>query len=191
MTGPAKRTKVGRPPPPKHKETRKNQSKQPDYWNGHDIKTDATLVHELFHGRTIRNQGRARTVFPSNERGAIEALRRLLLHGLQRAGWMVEVKNDEVLQTLVELVQALDPNGDTPRKFEIGFRARGNRSDLAADLQIMLCVHEHLMEDKDKKKKSAVSLAGETFHLSRKGVFKALRRAEERLKKRWALEKRL
>jgi hypothetical protein len=188
MTGPAKRTKVGRPSPPKHKETRKNQSKQPDYWNGHDTKTDATLVHELFHGRMIRNQGRARTVFPSNEREAIEALQRLLLHGLQRAGWMVEVKNDEVLQTLVELVQALDPNGDTPRKLEIGFRAPGNRSDLAADLQIMLCVNELLMEN--KKKKSAVSLAGETFHLSRKGVFKALRRAEEHLKKRWTLEKR-
>ena len=108
-----------------------------------------------------------------------------------RGGWLRLKTTNFTEARPSKFVQALDPNGDTPRKFEIGFRARGNRSDLAADLQIMLCVHEHLMEDKDKKKKSAVSLAGETFHLSRKGVFEALRRAEERLKKTWALEKRL
>jgi hypothetical protein len=158
--------------------------KAPDaYWQGHDPRDDGRLVRELFDGRIVRNEGRAKTKFPNNEPEAIEALLRLLSYGLKRFP-----QKDEFSEALTKLIFALNPNADTPRKLEIGFRAPGNRSDLAADVQIMLCVNELLMEG--KKKKSAVSLAGETFHLSRKGVFKALRRAEEHLKKRWALEKR-
>ena len=157
--------------------------KAPDaYWQGHDPRDDGRLVRELFDGRIVRNEGRAKTKFPNNDE-AIEALLRLLSHGLKRFP-----QKDEFSEALTKLIFALNPNGRTPRKLEIGFRTPGNRSDIAADVQIMLCVNELVMEG--EKKESAVSFAGETFHLSRKGVFKALRRAEEHLKKRWALEKR-
>jgi hypothetical protein len=149
---------------------------QGDYWNGHDIKTDAKLVRELFNGRVVRNQTRAILKFSDNPREGLEALGRLLAYGLKR--WSPK---DEFSEALTELMCALDPDSNTPRKLEIGFRKKGNRSDRAADFQIMLHVGNRQLEG--EKKESAVASAMKTFGLSRKAIFESLARAENYLDK--------
>lgn len=149
-----------------------------NYWNGHDIKDDAKLVRELFYGRFVRGQTRAKLKFPDNSREGTEALVRLLGHGLRRSGYPAQ--EDEFSEALSAVVFALDPDSIAPRKLKIEFRKQ-RRSDFASDLQIMLHVENLRLEG--VKKKAAVISATDNFGIERSAVFKALARAKSHFKK--------
>jgi hypothetical protein len=149
------------------------------YWDSHDIKADAKLARELFNGRIVRNQRRVKTEFPDVSREAIQPLLRLLLHGVRRLEGPLHAKHDAFLEALIKVVQALDPDGRSSRKLVLRFREQ-NRSDTAADLQILLHVGNLRIEG--TKNEAAVKSASEEFKLSRSNVMAAIRRAKTRLR---------
>jgi hypothetical protein len=163
----------------------------PIYWKGHDAKADTVSVRKLFDGWVVRDQKTGRAKRRQLERNspskaqAIDALRRLLGYILQRSYILKDSLShgpcdDVAVEVLPALLRALDPESDSDRRVEFKLR-KGNRSDFAPDLQILLHVGDLCM--KGEKKESAVASAMEAFQLSRANVFAAVRRAKARFRK--------
>ena len=139
------------------------------YYKGHSREEDEKLVDELFFGTsTIIDEKTARCrheYLPaggSHERRAIEALERLLAFS----------RGDLNPDILAGLLCSLDPGGSFGRRLVFKRRKRMRAADAATDLQIALYVQSlHRLEVT-----KAAEWAAEKFDVSRKTVYKALKR---------------
>jgi hypothetical protein len=147
------------------------------------------LARKLFHGETIRDKamGRRRTKNLSHgsadEREALRALTRLLSHKLYA---LHRERNSIIDDGILSLVcTALDPDRTAAAvcpgipQLVFKFPDRGNRSDMAADLQIAWYVAT-LRHDKKWPTEAAVRDAMTKFGLrSREAVYSAKRRVKK------------
>jgi hypothetical protein len=164
------------------------------YWKGHDRTTDEKLALTLFRGQVTRGRAtkRYRTKYLSHgsadEREALRALARLVG---SKFSVLHREKNPIINDGILDLVcLALDPDWgaahpESPRLiFE--FPGPGNRSDMAADLQVAMHVAT-IMHDKEWPTEAAVKDAEKKFKLSRKAVFEAKRRVKQQFAE-WGIE---
>lgn len=167
---------------------------EPVYWKGYDRNADEYLAKTLFHGQAIRDRAtrRLRTKYLSrgsaDEREALRALARLLGHKF----YMLRKERSPIINDgILDLVcLALDPdwNAAHPECPQLVFKFpdRGNRSDMAADLQVAMHVAK-LTHDKKWPTEAAVEDAGRKFDLKRKAVYAAKRRVKKQFAE-WGIE---
>ena len=146
------------------------------YWKGYDPRKDQSLAEDLLYGKGGNDKtGRViKEYFAKDsisERLAIDALGRLLTY------WTAEVI--QAHEIVGALCRALKVNGVTERRLVFQFRKQGKRSYLGADYAVALHVGSRVIDG--WKTEAAVHDAMNTYRLSRKGVFDAIRRVKKKL----------
>jgi hypothetical protein len=147
------------------------------YYKGHSREEDEKLARNLFFGTSTidKKTGRQHHQYPAedsqDERGAIEALQRLLICSC----------GDLAPEILGGLLSALDPGGSFERRLVFKSRKRKRPSNSPTDLQIFF--HVWSLERAGLKTESAVQDAMTRFDLSRNAIFEA--RARVRAESPW------
>jgi hypothetical protein len=146
------------------------------YWKNFALVEDERLAKELFSGREIKDaRGREKTQYlragSQRERLAREALVRLLMYYTRNTPNKPNVT--------VLLCAALRDDFDTKRRVSFGFRKSGGRSDPADDWQVGQYVLSRV-NGKRGDVKAAIADAMDKFGLSRKTIFKKVKRTKKR-----------